>query len=148
MCKIAIQSPVTKAKPAITFYEVDWQVVQDEILALGINLPLGLFDAYQPYYYTTLWGIQEAVKWSRKVYPFPKYQDARMDCDKFAFLMKGLISAEFGLSAFAFQLGFIPQGYHAFNLARTDTGWVIVEPQTGEVFAIGTHGYTLDKAIL
>ena len=145
MCKI--QSPITIAKPSITFYEIDWQLVQNELVDLNITIPLGLWDAGQSYYYTTLWGIKEAIKYCRKIYPFPKYKEARTDCDDFAVLMKGIISAEFGINDFGIALGMTPEGYHAFNIARADGKRVFVEPQTGEVFEIGENGYQCDMVI-
>jgi len=146
MCKYKLQPPVTLTKPDITFYENDSQTVQNELNALNILTPLGLWDALQPYYYTTLWGIKEAVKYCRKVYPFPRYQTAIMDCDDFAILMKGLISAEFGINDFGIALGNTPMGYHAFNLTRTEDRRVFIEPQTGEVFEIG-ESYQCEKVI-
>jgi len=134
-------------KPDITFYEITHHLVQKELDDLNINIPLGLFDAGSPYYYTTLWGIKEAVKYCRKVYPFPKYQTAIMDCDDFAILMKGLMSAEFGVSDFGIALGMTPMGYHAFNIARVEDRRVFIEPQTGEVFEIGEKGYSCNKVI-
>jgi len=146
MC-LAIQSPISTKKPDVTFYEIDSSVVETEIKDLGILLPLGILDI-PDYYYTTLWGIQESVKWVRKVYKFPEYQTSKMDCDDFAFLMKGLMSSEFGLNTCGLALGFAPSGYHAFNLARAEQKWVFIEPQTGEIFDIGDKGYTCDRAIL
>jgi len=136
------------SKPNITFYEIDWQVVKQELTDLNISVPLGLFDAYSSYYYTTLWGIKEAVKYCRSVYPFPKYQTAIMDCDDFAILMKGLMSAEFGINDFGIALGNSPGGYHAYNIARIEDRRVFIEPQTGEVFEIGDKGYSCDRVII
>ena len=147
MCNFAVQSPITTAKPTITFYEIGWQTVQDEFTALGITLPLGLMDAGDSYYYTTLWGLQEAVKYVRKVYPFPKYQDAIQDCDDFAMLMSALISAEFGINDFGIALGMTSMGYHAFNIARVEDRRVLIEPQTGEVFELHDKGYECDRVI-
>ena len=137
------------SKPDITFYEIDWRVVKDELNGLAILAPLGLFDAYSPYFYTTLWGIKEAVKYCRKVYPFPKYKTAVMDCDDFAILMKGLMSAEFGINDFGIALGMTPMGYHAFNLARVEDRRVFIEPQTGEVFEMNdiSKNYNCDRVI-
>jgi hypothetical protein len=146
MCN-RLQSPIATPKPDITFYEIDSQKVQDELDALNIATPMGLWDALQPYYYTTLWGIKEAVKYCRKVYPFPKYRDAVMDCDDFAILMKGLMSAEFGINDFGIALGNTSMGYHAFNIARAEERRVLIEPQTGEVFEIGEKGYQAEKVI-
>jgi len=144
MCKL--QSPIATKKPDITFYEIDSQKVKAELDALGIVVPLGLFDS--TYYYTTLWGIKEAVKYVRKVYPFPQYEAEITDCDDFAFLMKGLMSAEFGINDFGIALGMTPMGYHAFNLCRVEQNWMFIEPQTGEVFELGEQGYSCDRAIL
>lgn len=142
MC-IKLQS----TKPAITFYEIDSSDVVKEINLLGIQIPMGLWD-YPTYYYTTLWGIKEAVKYCRKVYSFPKYQTAIMDCDDFAILLKGLMSAEFGINAFGIALGNVPGGYHAYNIARVEDRMVFIEPQTGSVFEIGDKGYQCDKIII
>lgn len=143
-----LQPPIATPKPDITFYEIDWQVIQSELQDMGVNLPLGLLDAYQPYYYSTEWGVREAVKYIRKVYKFPKYLEARTDCDDFAFLMKGLMSSEFGLNTCALQLGDTPMGYHAYNTVRKEDGWLVIEPQTGAVFNVGEKGYLLDKTVL
>ena len=142
MCKIKIAT----RKPNITFYEIGSPIVLAELGALDITVPLGLFDS--TYYYTTLWGIQEAVKYARKVYPFPKYKAERTDCEDFAILMKGLMSTEFGINDFGIALGNTPMGYHAFNLARVEDRIVFAEPQTGEVFEIGENGYLCDRVIL
>jgi len=136
------------SKPDITFYEIDWHIVKNELTTLNISVPLGLFDAYSPYFYTTLWGIQEAVKYARKVYPFPKFKEPIMDCDDFAVLMKGLISAEFGINTFGVALGNTPFGYHAYNLTRVEDKWINVEPQSGNVFEIGERGYICDRIII
>ena len=132
-------------KPDITFYEIDSKQVAAELKALNIATPLGLLDYGSPYYYTTLWGLNEAIGYIRKIYSFPKYEMPRRDCDDFAFLMKGLISAEFGISDFGFALGASPMGYHAFNIARIEDRRVLIEPQTGEIFELGERGYNPDK---
>ncbi len=150
-CESLVTPPVTTIpKPDITFYEIDSKTVKHEFELLNIAIPLGLFDAGGSYYYTTLWGIQEAVKYIRAVYPFPKYTMPRMDCDDFAFLMKGLMSSEFGINDFGFALGNVPGGYHAFCLARTEQKWMFVEPQTGEVFEMGdtSKNYQCDRVII
>ena len=143
MCKF--QSPIATKKPDITFYEIDGQVVKSELNDLNISIPLWLFDS--TYYYTTLWGIKEAVKYCRKVYPFPKYKTAIMDCEDFAILLKGLMSAEFGVNDFGIALGDTPSGYHSYNIARVEDRRVFIEPQTGEVFEIGDKGYNCDRVI-
>jgi hypothetical protein len=140
--------PIINTKPAITFYEIDARAVKDELDDLGIDVPLGLWDGDGSYYYTTEWGIREAVKYCRKIYPFPKYEYPRFDCDDFAVLMKGLMSAKFGINACAIALGAVPNGYHAYNICRAEQGWVMIEPQTGEVFEFGGNSYQCDRAIL
>jgi hypothetical protein len=147
MC-LKLQSPITTPKPDITFYEVGSQVIKSELKALKISIPLGMWDAGSPHYYTTKWGIEEAVKYCRKVYPFPKYKMPRMDCDDFAILMDGLMSAEFGINACAIANGYIPGGYHAYNICRAEDRWVMIEPQTGEVFEFGDKGYQCDRVVI
>ena len=135
------------SKPDITFYEIDSQTVQNELTSLNIQISMGLFDS--TYYYTTLWGIKEATKYARKIYPFPKYEAEQTDCDDFAILMKGLMSAEFGINDFGIALGMTPMGYHAFNIAKIEDRRVYVEPQTGEVFEMNdaSKNYTCDRVI-
>ncbi|MFA5377205.1 MAG: hypothetical protein WC455_15755 [Dehalococcoidia bacterium] len=135
---------VVDAKPEITFYEVDGDTVRKELLALGLQF---LYQLDTTYYYTTVWGWEQAVAWVRKTYKFPKYTDQKFDCDDFAILMKGLISSEFGLSTCAFIIG--NEGRHAFNLCRVGTEfpateWKMLEPQTGE----WRTNYTCQKCLL
>lgn len=145
MC-IKIQSPIATAKPDITFYEISSNVVLAELQQMNlIILHGGLLDS--EYYYTTLWGILEAVKYIRKVYPFPKYIAERLDCDDFAMLMKGLLSAEFGINDVGIVFGDTPMGYHAFNVARVEDRRVCIEPQTGEIFEIGGKNYLPEEVL-
>ncbi len=146
MCKL--QSPIATTKPDITFYEIDSQAVQNELDALNIQTPMGLWDT--TYYYTTLWGIKEAVSYCRKIYPFPKYKSEATDCDDFAILMKGLMSAEFGINDFGIALGMTPMGYHAFNITRIGDRRIFIEPQTGEVFEMDdtSKNYLCDRVII
>jgi len=94
-------------------------------------------------------GIKEAVKYCRKVYPFPKYKTAVTDCDDFAILLKGLMSAEFGINDFGIALGNSPCGYHAFCEARIEDRRVFIEPQTGDVFEMNDtdKNYSCDRVI-
>ena len=50
---MCLQSPIAVAKPDVTFYEIDYQTVCNELATLNILIPMGLWDA--KYYYTTLW---------------------------------------------------------------------------------------------
>jgi hypothetical protein len=132
-------------KPDITFYEIDAQEVLMEYQLLNITIPCGLFDG--KYYYTTLWGIKEAVKYIRQVHDFPSFKEPAMDCDDFAILMKGLMSLEFGISDFAIALGYVPGGYHAYNIARIEDKRVCIEPQNGDVFEFQEKNYQCDRII-
>ncbi len=137
---MCFRSPIAINKPDITFYEIDYNTVISELQTMGLSiLRGGLLDIQ--YYYTTLWGIKEAVKYVRSVYPFPSYKAEKTDCDDFAILMKGLLSAEFGINDVGIDFGNVPGGYHAFNVARVEDRRVIIEPQNGEVFEIGERGY-------
>jgi hypothetical protein len=145
---VCFKIPLINPKPDITFYELDARVIKNELDDLGIDVPLGLWDGGNSYYYTTRWGVEEAVKYCRRIYPFPKYEYPRMDCDDYSVLMKGLMSAEFGINACAISLGYIPQGYHAYNICRAEDRWVMIEPQTGSVFEFGDNSYQCDRAVL
>ena len=146
MC-FKIQSPITTSKPDITFYEIDYNTVLSELQSLNLSIMRGgLIDSQ--YYYTTLWGIKEAVKYAREVYPFPVYLSEKTDCDDFAILMKGLLSAEFGLNDVGIVFGDVPGGYHAFNMARAESVFVLIEPQTGDVFNLGERGYVPKEVLI
>ena len=126
-------------KPEITFYSVSNEEVKASIDSYFMKLKRSLVDS--EYFYTTEWGIREAVTYVREVYPFPKYVPEVMDCDDFAMLMKALVASEFGINDFWIVFGDSPEGYHAFNMARVEDRYVIIEPQLGTVFEVYENGY-------
>ena len=130
-----------KPKPQIEVLEIVSAKAAAEIDLAKMKLlfPI-LLDGYQSYYYT------KAEDWA-KVFDYiyfkgiPKYEASRMDCDDFAIWMKGLVGANFGLNYFGIVLGNSPWGYHAWNIFRTETGFLQLEPQTGRFFDLGDGEY-------
>ena len=129
-------------KPDVDFYEIDAPTVIQELQSQGVVMLYGQLD--YSYYYTTEWGWKQIVDWVRSRYNFPSWAAEKTDCDDFAFLMKGLVSSEFGVNAIGFVIGASPQGAHAFNKIRTDKGWVDLEPQNGKI----VDNYTSHSALL
>jgi len=136
-------------KPEIELLGVGGGVVQREVTGMGLKLMYpNLLDGWNAYYYTNDEGWAEIFNYIYCVFDMPPYLAQRMDCEDFAFLLKGLVSALFGLNYFAFIIGDSPGGKHAFNLFRTDTGQLLFEPQLGTFFSIGDKGYKPEWALL
>ena len=85
------------------------------------------------YYSTTLEGWNELLIFVYKDFKWPKYMSDRFDCDKFAFLLKALVAAYFGLNDISFTCGNSPLGYHAWNTLHTPDGNFDFEPQTAQI---------------
>ena len=140
----------TKRKPDIPLLQMPSAEAKAEVegeLQLKLLYPT-LMDYFQPYYYTTAEGWAEVFNYIYLVFDMPKYIVARMDCEDFAMLLKGLVSALFGLNYFALVLGDTPMGFHGFNLFRTEDGFLLLEPQTAEFFELGEKGYKPKYALL
>ena len=102
------------------------------------------------YYYSTThenWGkIFKDVLWNLPP-PIPS-EPERMDCDKYAWITKARVFERYGLSAIGLVVGDTPRGRHAYNMFRSEHGWFLIEPQTGDVFGVGEEGYISDFVIL
>lgn len=129
-------------KPEIKLLSMNGRAASGEVNRLGLKLMYTtLLDYSTDYFYTDDKGWAEVFDYIYFVFDMPPYLSARMDCEDFAFLFKSLVSALFGLNYFAFIIGDSPGGKHAFNLFRTDTGFLLFEPQLGTFFEIGDKGY-------
>jgi len=118
-------------KPSITFYEAPQGSIGPELRALNIKI---LYPLDSQYFYTTTWGYGQAVDYIRRIHSFPPYAAEKFDCDDFAILLKALLSEYFGLSAVGIAIGETATGgAHAFNYARAESGWITIEPQTGQI---------------
>ena len=62
---------------------------------------------------------------------------------KFALCVHVSVSAVFG-----FVMGQSPNGYHAWNIFRTDDGLLQIEPQTGVCFPMCEKGYKAEYILL
>ena len=135
---LAFEAPKPRVKPL----KVSSLKIKSEIddMKLRMMYP-ALLDHYQDYYYLESSQWAEVFNYIYFVYDMPSYLVARFDCDDWAILLKGLVSSFFGLNAFAEVFGKTPMGYHAFNMLRTEDGWLLFEPQTGDIFELGQRGY-------
>lgn len=143
-CLICQAVPETKSKqpPKVPLLVMAGNKVEEEIKELKVRkmYPV-LLDGTQLYHYTDSGGWAEIFNYIYCVFDMPKYVAGRMDCEDFGILLKGLVSALFGLNYFAFTVGESPMGMHGYNFFRTGNGLLILEPQTAEYFEWGTKGY-------
>jgi len=136
-------------KPEITLLSMSSRDVKAEVLDLGLKLMYPqLMDYGQPYVYTNSESWAEAFNYIYCVFNMPPYLAARMDCEDFGILLKGLVSALFGLNYFAFAIGDIPAGRHGFDTFRTEQGLLIIEPQTAEFFGWEERPYEPEWVLL
>jgi hypothetical protein len=141
-------------KPAIPLLSIPAATVLKEVRALSLPLMYPtLLDWGQAYYYTTMEGWGKVFQYIYFDFPMPSYIVGRMDCEDFALLLKGLVSAFFGLNYFAFVGGKAPCGPHGFNMLRDEGELHLWEPQPGfgiyEPFKIGdAHGYIPQYVLL
>lgn len=138
------------SKPKIELLQIPSGVVTSEIIEeakIKLLFPT-LLDYFQDYFYTKAEDWAKIFDWIYFKNPMPKYEASRMDCDDFAIWMKGLVGANFGLNYFGIVLGNSPLGYHAWNIFRTDSWLLQLEPQTGNFFEIGKKGYFPEWVLL
>jgi len=140
---------VQPPKPDIKILSISALAVSNELRALGQKLmyPV-LLDASGDYYYTNDEGWAQVFDYIYAVFDMPLYIAYRMDCEDFGVLLKGLVSALFGLNYFALTIGNIPQGCHGFDFFKTDKGMMIIEPQTAQFFEWKERGYEPKYALL
>ena len=136
-------------KPEIELLSLHPNKVREEITRLGLKLMYPhLTDGGQPYYFTDDKGWAEVFDYIYFVFDMPPYIASRMDCEDFGILLKGLVSALFGLNYFAFTVGQIPQGCHGFNFLRSEDRLVEFEPQLARFQEWGELGYKPEWALL
>ena len=117
-------------KPKIKELYLSSNVVKQELSSIGgmIFMYPCLLDAGQQYRYTDDEGWKAVDDYIYKVFKWPKSISSFRDCDFYAFLYKSLVESYFGLNITAWAGGVIPEGGHAFNLRRSETGWWVKEP--------------------
>ena len=116
-------------KPEIELHTTSSIVILEELNARHLKLMYPcLLDEGQLYYYTTLDDWNLLLHYIYEKFDMPDYFKARCDCEDFGILLKGLVSALFGLNAFGFVVGTTPLGYHGFNMFKTTRGWRLWEP--------------------
>ena len=141
--------PKENPKPTIELLSMPSTEVAKEIEELGQKMMYPcLLDYGQDYYYTTSEDWGKVFEYIYFVFPMPSYIAARMDCEDFGILLKGLVSALFGLNYFALTIGNIPAGCHGFDFFRTEDKHLIIEPQTAKFFGWEERGYEPQWALL
>lgn len=138
-----------KAEPQILPLAVTSEVADAEVKAAGLKLlyPV-LLDGGQPYYFAKAEEWAALMDYIYFEVDMPSYLAARMDCEDFAILLKGLVSSFGGLNYFGVVFGNTPMGYHGWNILRTAEGLIQFEPQTGQFFPLGERGYVSEWALL
>lgn len=134
-------------KPEIELLSTNSATVRQEVADLKLLYPV-LLDDLSDYYYTNAEGWAEVFNYIYFKFKMPSYISGRMDCDDFALLMKGLVSAFFGLSYFGLVMGVSPNGYHAWNIFRAENGLLQLEPQTGHFFPMYDEGYKAEYILV
>lgn len=130
-------------KPQIELLSVTSMQAYVALTDLNIKMlrPGFMLDTHQPYYYTKSEDWAEVFNYIYFVFDMPPYIVARMDCEDFAILFKGLVSALFGLNYFGLIFGWVSQGYHGWNLFQTEQGFLQLEPQSGKFFKLREKSY-------
>jgi len=138
-----------KPKPDVDPLHISSWKIKSELDAMRLNIWRGYtLDHFQDYYYVSAKDWAEVFSYIYFEFDMPSYIESRMDCDDFAILLKALVSYQFKLNCFGFVLGNTPMGYHAWNIFKTDNGWLQLEPQTGKFFELGEHGYEPEYIII
>jgi len=136
-------------KPIIPLLSMPSEQVKQEMDDLGIKLMYPcLLDYFQDYYYTTTEGWGLVRDYIYVDFPMPDYIAARMDCEDFGILLKGLISTLFGLNYQALVVGDSKFGSHGYNMMRNETGLFLLEPQTADFLELGQDNYYPKYALL
>ena len=116
-------------KPQIKLLSTSSLVTLEDLNARHLKLMYPcLLDEGQLYYYTTIEDWNLLLHYIYEKFDMPNYIKARCDCEDFGILLKGLVSALFGLNAFGFAVGSMPLGFHGFNMFKTPGGWRLWEP--------------------
>lgn len=146
----AICQSTQKPKPKIELLSLTSMQAYVELTDMGIQMlrPGFMLDTHEPYYYTKAEDWAEVFDYIYFKFDMPKYLAARMDCDDFAILLKGLVGALFGLNYFGIVFGYTPSGYHGWNLFRDEQGLIQFEPQTMRFFPLGKKGYKPEYILL
>ena len=142
--QIFIPTP-PKIKPVLHPIVITSAQVAAELAVL--ETPIVGVQLDERYAYLSADEWQEAIQYLLFVFPWPKYVPDFMDCDKFAMLMKALMSAVFNVNCISITIGFIPGG-HAWNMLRDEQGWLELEPQNQEIFALGDRNYAPKMVII
>jgi len=136
-------------KPDIPLLSMPSEQVKQEMDDLGIKLMYPyLLDYLKDYYYTTTEGWGMVRDYIYVDFPMPDYIAARMDCEDFGILLKGLISTLFGLNYQALVVGSSKRGTHGYNMMRNETGLFLLEPQTADFLELGQDNYNPKYALL
>ena len=130
-------------------HETYWGIVVEELQALGITWMCNAAPESRVFY------TDENIL--AKIIPFLTYPadyyvaSLKIDCDDYSLWAQADVSKIFNLNSVFQTWGYVPEGYHAFSLAKVgDNQYRIWEPNAGfavagELFEIGTYGYKPEK---
>jgi len=126
-------------------YEATWPDVVSELKSLGIELMLK--DGFMPDFVVS---YTDKESWDKIIpyltFPADMYVDGDADCDDYSKLASAKSAMSFKRNG-CFQVwGDSPNGYHAFNIVKTEKSYMLFEPNagfkhTGELFRNGQYGY-------
>jgi hypothetical protein len=135
---VSVAEATEPDRPDVALVNVSPESIQAEIDRMGLRTIEGLLDA--TYYCPSREDLMKMVAYVYLEFRWPKYLSDRMDCDKFAFLMRGLAAAFFGCNTFACTRGNL--GGHYWILVRCSDGeWVQLEPQNGMMMEMDNPSY-------
>lgn len=98
------------------------------------------FDGIYKYATLERWGV---ILWD-VLSNIDPWTAEEWDCEDIALLVKSRISERYRLNGCALAIGNTPFGYHAWNMLMTEAGLYHLEPQTGELWKVGTGKYLTD----
>jgi len=129
-------------KKKISNNKIDSIELQAKLSELGLGTPMGMLDSY--YYYTDIEGWGKIL--CDLAFKSDLYKEDRFDCENYALKAMVLCAEKYGLNAFGLALGYMPQGYHGFNILFTGTEFLLWEPNagfecSGQAFPIGEFEY-------
>ncbi len=130
----------TAIKPELFWYSLSGDALKQELDDLGLtHMYLTMLDGNKDYWFTSEEDFTKIKVYIREVFKMPVYETARMDCEDFAMLVKGLISAFFGYNA----TGFVVGPGHSWMYVRVLGGWKQQETQAilSELHPLGYESY-------
>lgn len=129
--------------PDVPRYALPFSVIRQELADLGITCMTDMPD-YQKRFtsYETLKLMLPHLTYRADYY----IANLEINCDDYALWAAADARRLFNIQGVWQCWGDMPQGYHAWNIARTEQGYFMFEPNAGfpwagELYRIGDFGY-------